>query len=446
RTREHTQALVAALDLVTLWEDYGIVGDIIPFTNDFPRADINQLMTPDLLHQIIKGTFYDHLVTWVHEYLVLEHGESEAKKILDEIDRRIAAVPPFSGLRRFPEGRDFKQWTGDDSKALMKVRIPVTWHLRLSDKDCPQVYLPAIAGLVPADIVRTSSAFLEFCYLVRRSTLTERTLREVSDALGRFHDYRKIFETTGVRSDGFSLPRQHSLDHYLQHSRKFGAPNGLCSSITESKHIKAVKEPWRRSNRFEALGQMLLTNQRLDKLSAAREDFSARGMLHGTVLTEALHERERPALEELVSRFLFEQTHRDDPNAPNAEDVPLADCPIHTGRVYVVHSASATFYAPSDLSSIAGMRRERIRATPSWRSGPGRYDCVFVNNNDADGFRGLLAARVRLFFSFTYEQVKYPCALVEWFSPVSQEPDDDTGMWIVEPDFDEDGRRSVSVI
>ncbi|OSX57853.1 hypothetical protein POSPLADRAFT_1121276, partial [Postia placenta MAD-698-R-SB12] len=83
RTREHTQALVAALDLVTLWEDYGI-----PFTNDFPRADINQLMTPDLLHQIIKGTFYDHLVTWVHEYLVLEHGESEAKKILDEIDRR----------------------------------------------------------------------------------------------------------------------------------------------------------------------------------------------------------------------------------------------------------------------------------------------------------------------------------------------------------------------
>ena len=33
----------------------------------------------------------------------------------------IAIVPPFAGLRRFPEGRGFKQWTGDDSKALMKV-------------------------------------------------------------------------------------------------------------------------------------------------------------------------------------------------------------------------------------------------------------------------------------------------------------------------------------
>jgi hypothetical protein len=34
----------------------------------------------------------------------------------------IATVPSFTGLRRFPEGRGFKQWTGDDSKALMKVR------------------------------------------------------------------------------------------------------------------------------------------------------------------------------------------------------------------------------------------------------------------------------------------------------------------------------------
>ena len=33
-------------------------------------------------------------------------------------------VPPFSKLRHFHEGRGFKQWTGDDSKALMKVHPP----------------------------------------------------------------------------------------------------------------------------------------------------------------------------------------------------------------------------------------------------------------------------------------------------------------------------------
>ena len=34
---------------------------------------------------------------------------------------RLAATPAFPELRRFKQGRRFKQWTGDDSKALMKV-------------------------------------------------------------------------------------------------------------------------------------------------------------------------------------------------------------------------------------------------------------------------------------------------------------------------------------
>jgi hypothetical protein len=38
-----------------------------------------------------------------------------------DINNQIAAVPPFPGQQRFPEGQCFKQWTGDNSKALMKV-------------------------------------------------------------------------------------------------------------------------------------------------------------------------------------------------------------------------------------------------------------------------------------------------------------------------------------
>ena len=59
-----------------------------PFTNGFPRADIHELLAPDLLHQVIKGTFKDHLVTWVGEYLVITHGKAHAKEISDDIDRR----------------------------------------------------------------------------------------------------------------------------------------------------------------------------------------------------------------------------------------------------------------------------------------------------------------------------------------------------------------------
>lgn len=59
-----------------------------PFTDGFPRASIYELLAPDLLHQLIKGVFKDHLVTWVNDYLVATHGEKKAKKILADIDRR----------------------------------------------------------------------------------------------------------------------------------------------------------------------------------------------------------------------------------------------------------------------------------------------------------------------------------------------------------------------
>ena len=165
----------------------------------------------------------------------------------------------------------------------MKV-CKFTWqNWKFSNNITVQVFLPAISGHVPPQMVRAISAFMEFCYLARRSQIDDDTLAQIDVAVARFHHEREIFKDVGVRED-FLLPRQHSLSHYHHLIQQFGVPNGLCSSITESKHIKAVKEPWRRSSRNEPLGQMLLTNQRLDKLAAVRVDFTSRGMLDGALL------------------------------------------------------------------------------------------------------------------------------------------------------------------
>ena len=48
----------------------------------FPHADIYELLSLDLLHQAIKGTFKDHLVQWVEDYLRQMHGPSKAEAIL----------------------------------------------------------------------------------------------------------------------------------------------------------------------------------------------------------------------------------------------------------------------------------------------------------------------------------------------------------------------------
>jgi hypothetical protein len=59
-----------------------------PFTHDFPHADIHELIMADLLHQLIKGTFKDHLVTWVQNYLTQTHGKAHTLSIIQDIDHR----------------------------------------------------------------------------------------------------------------------------------------------------------------------------------------------------------------------------------------------------------------------------------------------------------------------------------------------------------------------
>lgn len=133
-------------------------------------------------------------------------------------------------------------------------------------------------------MLKTLSAFLDFCYIGRRNSHSTDDLNAMEDALSRFHEHREIFLDLGTR-ESISLPRQHSLMHYVNSIRMFGSPNGLCSSITESKHIVSVKETWRRSSRYEALEQMVQSITRLDKLKAMRYRISGRNMMVGSTYT-----------------------------------------------------------------------------------------------------------------------------------------------------------------
>ena len=97
------------------------------------------------------------------------------------------------------------------------------------------------------------------------------------------------------------------------------------------------------------------------------------------------------------------------------------------------------------------MYHEVIRSTPWWSKGdiPGpRRDCIFVDGGEpgAPGMRGLLIARVYLFFRFSFAGTDYPCALVHWYAKVGAEPDALTGLWVVEPEYTHDRHRNMGVI
>ncbi len=63
-----------------------------PYTAHFLRADIHELLLLDILHQLVKGTFKDYLVAWVEAYITAKNSPREAKKILNDIDRRYVTM------------------------------------------------------------------------------------------------------------------------------------------------------------------------------------------------------------------------------------------------------------------------------------------------------------------------------------------------------------------
>ncbi|KAG5651350.1 hypothetical protein H0H81_008989 [Sphagnurus paluster] len=237
---------------------------------------------------------------------------------------------------------------------------------------------------------------------------------------------------------------------------------------------------------------MLLTNQRLDKLTAAHADFISHGMLPvdrsappvpfildtiddggatnmdaepiddyvtGNVILARTRELPKqypgnindlvvvinqPRFPDLICHFLFDQLNRD--ITVSSSTITLDKCPSIKSLIKVYYSAIATFYAPSDDSGICGKCRERIRSTPLWRRKGPRQDCAFVVEDDGQpGMKGLSVVRVQLFFSFEHNGVTYPCALVEWFKKVGRGPDKEVGMWKVKPDI-VNGECEISVL
>jgi hypothetical protein len=168
--------------------------------------------------------------------------------------------------------------------------------------------------------------------------------------------------------------------------------------------------------------------------------FTARGYPN-SIEALAVHIKQ-PQFPELLRCFLYNQLNPGADISP--DDIPLHRCPVFNGQISVYHSAVARFFAPSDLCGAGGMYQERIRSNPNWHGEHTRHDTVFVETGQGS-MQGMVIGRVRLFFSFASDRKRYSCALVEWFIP-QDEPDEDTGMWVVKPEFYSNGQRTLAVV
>ena len=93
-------------------EDDVVGGNYEPFWAGFPLMDIHRCLGPDILHQLYQGVF-KHLVGW---------GEEVVGK--DELDARVAALPPATGVRHFKNGiSGLTQISGTEHKDIARILL-----------------------------------------------------------------------------------------------------------------------------------------------------------------------------------------------------------------------------------------------------------------------------------------------------------------------------------
>ncbi|KAG8729160.1 hypothetical protein FRC11_009383 [Ceratobasidium sp. 423] len=165
---------------------------------DMPDVNLPACITPDLLHQAYQGLFKTHLIRWMKEIIGI-----------DKLDDWFAAMPQAEGLSHYPNGISAissNRWTGSMSKQLIMQ------------------FLPAVVGLLEADMREMVHRLIDFMYRAQAPSLTESDLDAMDNNLCIFHHHKGLL--VGPVYDKVKhfdkIAKLHMLQHWTHAIRELG--------------------------------------------------------------------------------------------------------------------------------------------------------------------------------------------------------------------------------